>query len=179
MASGKNHDKGIFVTAPLYLIGLTIITKDPLVVISQVSFYFFCGLFLSPDLDCPSLPYHRWGLLKYIWLPYQIIPHRGLSHWVIIGSLSRLLYLTAIIIGVSVGLDSISNVYNFDILWWIQTMWGMKDTPIIGGMIQGTANTLIYWVSWCFITCEITAQVHYFLDNLYGLLPKKVYAKLK
>ena len=38
--------------------------------------------FLSPDLDLNSRIYRRWGLLRWIWIPYQrVIHHRSwLSH---------------------------------------------------------------------------------------------------
>lgn len=50
---------------------------------------------LSPDLDTPSLPFYRWGFLKCIWIPYQQTqPHRGFSHDVVIGTLSRVFYFS-------------------------------------------------------------------------------------
>ncbi|RMF91358.1 MAG: hypothetical protein D6733_01355 [Methanobacteriota archaeon] len=40
--------------------------------------------------------------LRYIWLPYILIfKHRGLSHNPVIGPLTRLLYLGALIIGIT------------------------------------------------------------------------------
>jgi len=50
---------------------------------------------LSPDLDLPSRPFYRWGALKCIWIPYQQMqPHRGFSHDVVVGTLSRVFYFS-------------------------------------------------------------------------------------
>lgn len=41
----------------------------------------FGTYYLSPDLDIQSEPFKRWGILKYIWWPYQkIFRHRGKLH---------------------------------------------------------------------------------------------------
>lgn len=49
---------------------------------------------LSPDLDLPgSKPSRRWGCLRWLWLPYQVISrHRGVSHMPIVGTFIRLSY---------------------------------------------------------------------------------------
>jgi uncharacterized metal-binding protein len=57
--------------------------------------YLFSALMLSPDLD---LRYNRarshWGVLGFLWIPYTwLFKHRGLSHSLIVGTLTRLLYL--------------------------------------------------------------------------------------
>jgi uncharacterized metal-binding protein len=52
------------------------------------------GLLFSDDLDTHSIEHKRWGLLRFIWLPYQkLIPHRSwLSHGLIVGPLLRIVY---------------------------------------------------------------------------------------
>lgn len=52
--------------------------------------------FLSPDLDLHSRIYRRWGILRWIWIPYQkLIPHRSwLSHSGPISATLRLAYLS-------------------------------------------------------------------------------------
>lgn len=57
--------------------------------------YLFSSLLLSPDLD---LRYNRsrrhWGVFGCIWVPYtKIFKHRGISHSVLLGTLTRLGYL--------------------------------------------------------------------------------------
>jgi uncharacterized metal-binding protein len=75
----------------LHLIGL------PYLATGCASFI-FATLFMSPDLDLfNSNPTHHWGVFKYLWLPYsKMFHHRGLSHSLLFGSLTRIFYLTAI-----------------------------------------------------------------------------------
>ncbi len=96
MASGRNHDKGIYFATPILLAigwhGWGLETG-----IIAASAHFLGGYLLSPDLDTGSRPFKRWGILRVIWLPYQkAIPHRSpLSHAPVVGSTIRLLYLAA------------------------------------------------------------------------------------
>ena len=56
-------------------------------------------LLLSPDLDHCSgaVPYRLWGILRWIWIPYQrLVAHRSWSHWPIVGTAGRLAYVAAI-----------------------------------------------------------------------------------
>jgi len=59
--------------------------------------YLFSSLFLSPDLDLHrSRASRRWGIARVLWSPYAcIFRHRGLSHHVLLGPLTRILYLGA------------------------------------------------------------------------------------
>ncbi|MHC1754472.1 MAG: DUF2227 family putative metal-binding protein [Methanosarcina sp.] len=70
----------------------------------------FGTYYLSPDLDIQSEPFKRWGILKYIWWPYQkIFKHRGKLHHPLSGP---------IIIISTIGLFIIAPVvtlFNFDI----------------------------------------------------------------
>ena len=60
--------------------------------------YLFSGLFFSPDLDLHSTPYMRWGPLRVLWLPYQLIVHHRswVSHSFLVGPAVRLVYFTLI-----------------------------------------------------------------------------------
>jgi uncharacterized metal-binding protein len=99
MASGRNHDRAITVTTPVML-AAAIASGHADVGIIATAAYYLGGMYLSPDLDLVSRPYKRWGLLRWLWLPYQkLIPrHRHwLSHGPVIGSLVRLFYLAALV----------------------------------------------------------------------------------
>lgn len=52
---------------------------------------------LSPDLDLSrSRAFRRWGVLRWLWLPYAVVfRHRRMSHQLILGPLTRVLYLLA------------------------------------------------------------------------------------
>ena len=57
--------------------------------------YSFSSLFLSPDLDLfRSRSRTNWGILIVLWWPYsRIFKHRGLSHSIVFGTLTRIVYL--------------------------------------------------------------------------------------
>ena len=66
------------------------------------------GIWLTPDLDQEGLSAAEWSLVKktgglgflwmFFWHPYAICHrHRGVSHWPIIGTAGRLLYITVYI----------------------------------------------------------------------------------
>lgn len=88
MASGKTHDA--YVLAAAVLLGLT---TSPAIAVGCVA-----GLILSPDLDTRSNALRRWDScgLGWYWWPYRnAIRHRSpLSHWPVLGTLGRLLWLT-------------------------------------------------------------------------------------
>ena len=71
--------------------------------------YLFASLLLSPDLDLRhNNTRRRWGPLGFIWIPYfKIFKHRGMSHSLMFGSLTRLVYLGAVFGLVLVGLSSL------------------------------------------------------------------------
>jgi len=80
-----------------YLLAKGAITYPPLA--GFVGSYLFSMLFLSPDLDLPqSRAFRRWGIFRWLWTPYtRLFRHRGLSHRLFLGPLSRVLYLTTIV----------------------------------------------------------------------------------
>jgi len=69
-------------------------------VLGFVAAYLFSMLLLSPDLDLArSDAYDRWGWFRGLWLPYAwVFKHRQVSHHLLWGPLSRMLYL-AILLG--------------------------------------------------------------------------------
>lgn len=170
MASGKNHDKGIIYQSPVLFIGTALWTRD--IVFSSVvtSASLFGGLFLSPDLDVPSRPYYRWSFLRWLWVPYmRLIPrHRHFtSHGLFIGSALRLLYFLSLIVGMLL-LLSTSKIFSPRITEFF-------DSLLIWIKQPSSARLLIA----VFLGVEASAINHYMLDNLWGLLPKSVYEKLK
>jgi uncharacterized metal-binding protein len=97
MPGYKTHDRiGYVSTVPIsiasiyngYAIQDTVILAIGII----VSTYY-----LSPDLDLNSRVFNRWGLLRWIWIPYKrVIHHRSwLSHSGPISATLRLVYLIA------------------------------------------------------------------------------------
>jgi uncharacterized metal-binding protein len=148
MASGKNHDRGIYLATPIVLgvgwhyWGLEIGSI-------AASAHFLGGLWLSPDLDLVSRPFLRWSILRFIWIPYQkFIPHRSpLSHAPVLGSLIRLLYLAM----------------------WLSPLW-----LLFPGLQQiqwaiGWAEAIAFLAG-----VELSALNHLLLDGLVIPLPRSV-----
>jgi uncharacterized metal-binding protein len=61
--------------------------------------YLFSSVLLSPDLDLArSRPARRWRAGRFLWFPYALVfRHRGLSHHLLLGPLTRIAYLGALL----------------------------------------------------------------------------------
>ncbi|NOZ76954.1 MAG: hydrolase [Euryarchaeota archaeon] len=62
--------------------------------------YLFSLLWLSPDLDVDrgSGSLRRWGPLGFLWYPYkELFRHRGISHSILLGPLTRVAYLAGML----------------------------------------------------------------------------------
>lgn len=95
MPSGRTHDSITLWSLPL-IAGITFErTQNPSLTLILSGGYLFSGLMFGPDLDVHSQQFKRWGVLRWIWLPYRrSMRHRSfLSHGVIIGTLIRVIYL--------------------------------------------------------------------------------------
>ena len=105
MPSGKTHDiitvVGAAISAPVWWY-LTTEPRDYSVGVTLVGSILVSGLMLSPDLDLDSSIYHRWGPLKWLWLPYQkLVPHRSFLSHSMLGALLRIGYFLLMIWGLS------------------------------------------------------------------------------
>lgn len=80
---------------PVFLAGLYFYGLDWPGLLTFAGAYLFSSLMLSPDLDLRSnSARRRWGLLGFIWVPYtKVFKHRGLSHNLLLGPLTRIAYL--------------------------------------------------------------------------------------
>lgn len=61
--------------------------------------FIYGTVLLSPDLDLvDSDPTKSWGLLRFTWRPYaRLFKHRGVSHTPVVGTLTRIVYLSLIL----------------------------------------------------------------------------------
>ena len=88
---------------------------------------------LFPQLDVTSKPFYRWSFLRFLWIPYQNIPHRSiLSHGLIIGTLIRVLYISIIPLIILYLSD-----FDFTQLYCIETLY-----ILIGLEIGSTIHTI-------------------------------------
>lgn len=94
MPNGKTHDAiTFFLVAPTFATSW-ILTKDLMASTIITLGMLIGGLMFGPDLDTMSKQYVRWGILKYLWYPYQaFFSHRSRwSHGLLFGTLIRVVY---------------------------------------------------------------------------------------
>lgn len=86
--------------------------------------YLFSSLLLSPDLDLRhNRSRRRWGLLGFIWVPYtKIFKHRGVSHSLLLGTLTRLGYLGVLALLIAFGL----SYFNI----WTVSLDSLRASPL-------------------------------------------------
>lgn len=122
MPSGKTHDRITYLAAlPVGLACYGAVGAwEPAV--SLVAGVLFGGLMFGPDLDVKSVQYHRWGLLRWIWWPYQrMFRHRSTwTHGLIWGLLVRTLYLGAATIALGALAFALIHTYLTPLAWRLE-----------------------------------------------------------
>lgn len=131
--------------------------------------YLFSGLMFGPDLDIHSRQYKRWGVLRWIWLPYRrSMRHRAfLSHGPVVGTVVRIVYLLSWLgtgIGIVVLISAIAYQLTGESEKWTQfsqQYWLIAKTGI-GRSIQQ------HYPEWCalLIGLELGALSHSLSDWL-------------
>ncbi|MGF7535742.1 metal-binding protein [Bacillus mexicanus] len=124
MANGKTHEKlNISFLVFAILVAATVFNKSRYIEGIFIIIGYLIGTFyLNPDLDLPSRPFKRWGILKFIWYPYQTFKHRSIwTHGYIIGDLIRYSYMMSVLI---------IPVMLFNFLPFVSTVFLIKDLLI-------------------------------------------------
>lgn len=99
MPSGRTHDAiTIVLAAPTFALAWGVTRSLALACVATAAML-FGGLMFGPDLDIQSKQYTRWGVFRFIWLPYKVIfRHRSRwSHGILFGTLIRVIYFTGVI----------------------------------------------------------------------------------
>ncbi|MGB2925400.1 MAG: metal-binding protein [Limnothrix sp.] len=113
MPSGSTHDRITLWGLPWVVAIAYFLTRNGELTLIAGLAYLFSGLMFGPDLDIHSVQFKRWGMFRWIWLPYQkSLSHRSkLSHGFLIGTTLRVLYfslflllMAAIIVAIAQGL---------------------------------------------------------------------------
>jgi uncharacterized metal-binding protein len=99
MPSGKTHDAITFILAAPTFAAAWIVSGSIMLAIITTSAMLFGGLMFGPDLDIQSRQYTRWGIFRFVWLPYRMIfRHRSRwSHGILFGTLIRVIYFALVI----------------------------------------------------------------------------------
>jgi uncharacterized metal-binding protein len=114
-----------------------------------VGAYLFSSFLLSPDLDLRrSDSNSNWGILRLFWKPYAAcFKHRGLSHSIILGPFSRVLYLAVILYSIlcivntflELGLNVRLSNFNID--------WALAGSVLCGLWLPNVCHILMDRVS--------------------------------
>ena len=99
MPSGKTHDLVTFALAPLTFAAAWGLTWSFVLSATATVAMLFGGLMFGPDLDIQSRQYTRWGVFRFLWLPYKVVfRHRSRwSHGIIFGTLIRVVYFAGVL----------------------------------------------------------------------------------
>ena len=94
-----NYAVLLIVAALFYFRDITIFDPFQFIILGAG---FYAGTeFITPDLDIQGRAIKRWGMFRILWYPYIILfEHGKSSHNIIYGAFVRLLYISAIILGV-------------------------------------------------------------------------------
>jgi uncharacterized metal-binding protein len=97
MPSGKTHDLITLMLAPPTFAAAWGLSGSLAVSAAATAAMLFGGLMFGPDLDIQSRQYTRWGVFRFIWLPYKAaFRHRSRwSHGIVFGTLIRIIYFAA------------------------------------------------------------------------------------
>jgi len=94
MPSAKTHDAITFMLAVPAAAAAYAATRHLSAAVIVGLAFLFGGLMFGPDLDTVSRQYSRWGIFRFLWLPYRsFFKHRShFSHGLILGALLRVFY---------------------------------------------------------------------------------------
>jgi uncharacterized metal-binding protein len=161
MPSGATHDRITLTCLPLVGGIALLASRSTSITLSLTGSFLFSGLMFGPDLDIYSVQFKRWGLLCWIWRPYQKgLRHRSwLSHGPIVGTMLRLLYL---------GLwAALLGAIAFSI--GIATHWTVWDWHSIA-VVRDNTLRFGFQFSWeigaALVGLELGAMSHSFSDSL-------------
>ena len=120
MPSGRTHDRITLWGLPWVVAIAYLLTRNGEITLIVGLAYLFSGLMFGPDLDIHSVQFKRWGIFRWIWLPYQkTLSHRSnLSHGFLVGTTLRVLYFSAFLLLVGVITVAIAQgVWGFEWNW--------------------------------------------------------------
>ena len=173
MANGKTHSIINFFSIACASLLLFLFSTLPykIVFISTVS-AIFGTIFLSPDLDLKhSESLKSWGWFKWIWTIYhRCFRHRKFSHYFVLGTISRILYLMWIAF-------LFLMIYNF-VSTFIHGL-NLENTLIAENNIASAVKGVTYWIflnktNLCaiFFGLMYSDSLHFVTDIVYSAYKK-------
>jgi uncharacterized metal-binding protein len=178
MPSGRTHDSITLWGLPIVTGATWFYSENASMAIVVAGSYLFAGLMFGPDLDIYSQQYKRWGILRWLWLPYRkMLRHRSVySHGFLLGTIGRILYVTLMvctatlfcILGWSIGLH-LQGI----------TTWDRTAIPLTTSAFAPIVQNLqTHWQLWlaAFLGLETGAMSHSVSDSI-GSAWKKFHRK--
>jgi uncharacterized metal-binding protein len=159
MPSGRTHDRITLISLPPLVVLTYILTRRGEWLLWFSGAYLFSGLMFGPDLDIYSLQYKRWGIIRWIWLPYQsYFKHRSFfSHGFLVGTIIRLMYLLIIIL-----ILAIFGVAIGQLIWGFNWNW----RNVVENSFNLLKNKYFGEAIVTFIGLELGAMSHSLSDHL-------------
>lgn len=161
MPSGATHDRITLACLPAVGGIALLASRSASITLSLAGSFLFSGLMFGPDLDIYSVQFKRWGLLRWIWRPYQKgLQHRSwLSHGPIVGTAFRLLYLGlwAMLLGTIAFGIGIANRW---------TVWDWQNIALARETILRFGLQFSWEIGAALIGLELGAMSHSFSDGL-------------
>lgn len=138
MPSGDRHLKLEMILWPLFAAGYYYVDPHWQRAAAYGLSYLFASLLLTPDLDLQNNDARRrWGILGFIWRPYSMVfKHRGISHSLLFGMVTRLAYLSLL------GAAGMAGAYYAGMS--MPSFSWQPDWPMLGALAGGlyTPNIL-------------------------------------
>lgn len=166
MPSGRTHDRITLWLLPWVVCVSYILTRSGERSLLCSGGFFFSGLMFGPDLDIYSIQFKRWGIFRYLWLPYQkLLSHRSFfSHGLIIGTIIRVIYLLCWLFFFSIFLIAI-----LQLIWGFNWNW---QTFLISQFNLITREYKLEAIAIVF-GLELGAMSHYLSDLITSAAKKK------
>lgn len=136
MPSGRTHLRIELFLLPVFVtLFYLFVDASGAAVVLFAGAYLCSSLWLSPDLDLrQNETRRRWGLLGFVWMPYtKIFKHRGVSHSLLFGTLTRLGYLGLLAVLIAWGL-SYFNLWSIPVAQLASTR---LDLWLVGILLAG------------------------------------------
>jgi uncharacterized metal-binding protein len=161
MPSGTTHDRITLTCLPIVGGIALLASRSASITLSLTGSFLFSGLMFGPDLDIYSIQFKRWGLLRWIWRPYQRgLQHRSwLSHGPIVGTLIRLLYL-GFWIGILGAIALTISIVNH----W--TVWDWRSIALGQNKLLQCGHRFSWEIGAALIGLELGAMSHSFSDGM-------------
>ena len=147
MANGKAHKKINLIFLAIGIGAVLISSQHYVHGIFVIVGYLFGTYWMNPDLDIKSTPYRRWGVLRFMWIPYQKLKHRSIwTHGYVIGDIIRYLYLTVWVIFGAAAISIFTDVPYTEYMNRIEIVVIQHKLAIlsfiIGNILSSTAHIL-------------------------------------